>query len=271
MKGGGRRRAPRVEGLLRIGEVARRAGVPTATVKHYVREGLLPVAKKTFRNMAYYSPEAVERIRLVKELQEKRFLPLKVIKTVFGRRGPGAQAALARLRAALSEAAARVLAPGGAAGLARERAAAAAGVTQAELAALERADVIARRRPGEAYDALDARLLAIVGDLRRAGFTRRRGFGAEILTIYKRAADALAREEAALFLTKIAEKVAPEAAGPMLEAAIDRIGELFALLRRRALSREIAGIERATAGPWIMPRGPGRGRRGGRAKGRPAS
>ena len=32
--------------------------------------------------MAYYPPEFVERIRLIKQLQEERFMPLKVIKSM---------------------------------------------------------------------------------------------------------------------------------------------------------------------------------------------
>ena len=35
---------------------------------------------RTSRNMAYYPPEYVERIRLIKRLQEDRFMPLRVIK-----------------------------------------------------------------------------------------------------------------------------------------------------------------------------------------------
>ena len=35
---------------------------------------------KTSRNMAYYPPEFVERIRLIKQLQEERFMPLRVIR-----------------------------------------------------------------------------------------------------------------------------------------------------------------------------------------------
>ena len=40
--------------LLRISELAERAEVPVATVRHYLREGLLPEPVKTSRNMAYY-------------------------------------------------------------------------------------------------------------------------------------------------------------------------------------------------------------------------
>src|SRR5512132_2933795 len=72
--------------LLRMRELAEASGVPAATIKHYLREGLLPEPVKTSRNMAYYPPEFVERIRLIKQLQEERFMPLRVIREVLERR-----------------------------------------------------------------------------------------------------------------------------------------------------------------------------------------
>ena len=49
--------APAAE-LLKISELAERSGVPVATVRHYLREGLLPEPVKTSRNMAYYPPSS---------------------------------------------------------------------------------------------------------------------------------------------------------------------------------------------------------------------
>lgn len=66
--------------LLKISQLAQRAGVSIPTVKHYVRQGLLPRPMKTSRNMAYYREEDIARIRLVKKMQKERFLPLEVIK-----------------------------------------------------------------------------------------------------------------------------------------------------------------------------------------------
>src|SRR2546427_10278013 len=71
--------------LLRMGELAEASGVPAATIKHYLREGLLPEPVKTSRNMAYYPPEFVDRIRLIKQLQEERFMPLRVIRDLLER------------------------------------------------------------------------------------------------------------------------------------------------------------------------------------------
>src|SRR5919201_5583310 len=73
------------DGLLKISELAERSGVPVATVRHYVREGLLPEPVKTSRNMAYYPPEFVERIRVIKQLQEERFMPLRLIRDLLDR------------------------------------------------------------------------------------------------------------------------------------------------------------------------------------------
>ena len=70
-------------GLLKMSELAERSGVSAGTIKHYLREGLLGEGDeivRTSRNMAYYPPDYVERIQLIKRLQEDRFMPLRVIR-----------------------------------------------------------------------------------------------------------------------------------------------------------------------------------------------
>ncbi len=71
------------DGLIKISELARRSGVSVPTIKHYIREELLPEpALRTSRNMAWYDPSLVTRVGAIKELQRTRFLPLKVIKEI---------------------------------------------------------------------------------------------------------------------------------------------------------------------------------------------
>src|SRR5689334_25052989 len=66
--------------LIKMSELSKRAGVPGPTIKHYFREGLLPGPEvRTSRNMAYYDARLAGRIRVIKELQADRFLPLRVI------------------------------------------------------------------------------------------------------------------------------------------------------------------------------------------------
>ncbi len=64
-----------------MSELARQSGVPAPTIKHYIREGLLPAPPlRTSRNMAYYDTALVPRIRAIKEAQRSRYLPLSVIR-----------------------------------------------------------------------------------------------------------------------------------------------------------------------------------------------
>jgi DNA-binding transcriptional MerR regulator len=65
-----------------MSELASASGVSAGTIKHYLREGLLPEPLRTSRNMAYYPPELVDRIRTIKRLQEDRFMPLRLIREV---------------------------------------------------------------------------------------------------------------------------------------------------------------------------------------------
>ena len=74
------------DGLYKISDLARETGVSPGTIKFYMREGLLPPPTlKTGRNMAYYDRGFVDRIRCIKELQQKRYLPLDIIKAILER------------------------------------------------------------------------------------------------------------------------------------------------------------------------------------------
>lgn len=53
---------------MRISELARRGGVPVATVKYYLREGLVPTGTLTSSTQARYDDEHVARLQLVRAL-----------------------------------------------------------------------------------------------------------------------------------------------------------------------------------------------------------
>ncbi|MGQ4596626.1 MerR family transcriptional regulator [Nocardia sp. R6R-6] len=53
---------------MRIAELSRVSGVSPATIKYYVREGLLPSGVRTHRNQAEYSDDHVSRLRLIRAL-----------------------------------------------------------------------------------------------------------------------------------------------------------------------------------------------------------
>lgn len=58
--------------LLKIGELARVAGIPVSTIRFWTNEGILKVTKTTQGGYRWYSESAVDRIEQIKELQVKR-------------------------------------------------------------------------------------------------------------------------------------------------------------------------------------------------------
>jgi DNA-binding transcriptional MerR regulator len=67
---------------LKIRELVKHTGVSKETIHYYIREGLLPKPRKQGRNIAEYDESYVDRIRLIKELQDRYFFPLGVIKNI---------------------------------------------------------------------------------------------------------------------------------------------------------------------------------------------
>lgn len=53
---------------MRVAELSRRSGVSVASIKYYLREGLLPPGELTSPNQAHYDEEHLRRLRLVRAL-----------------------------------------------------------------------------------------------------------------------------------------------------------------------------------------------------------
>ena len=53
---------------MRVGELSRRSGVSVASIKYYLREGLLPPGARTSPNQATYDDGHVRRLRMVRAL-----------------------------------------------------------------------------------------------------------------------------------------------------------------------------------------------------------
>ncbi|MGW1072596.1 MerR family transcriptional regulator [Streptomyces sp. NPDC002537] len=70
---------------MRISELSRRSGVPIATIKYYLREGLLPQGHATAANQADYSEQHLRRLRLVRALVGVRGLSVSAAKEVLDR------------------------------------------------------------------------------------------------------------------------------------------------------------------------------------------
>jgi MerR family mercuric resistance operon transcriptional regulator len=84
---------------LKVGEVARKAGVNLQTIHYYERRGLLPKPPRSASNYRLYPADSVRRVRFVRRAQELGFT-LKEIKDLLSlRAAPRTRCADVRKRA----------------------------------------------------------------------------------------------------------------------------------------------------------------------------
>ena len=223
--------APRASdtNVVKMSVLARLSGVPAATIKHYLHEGLLPEPERTSRNMAYYDVALVPRIQRIKEIQRTRFLPLKVIREVLD------EAALPSPEETVSAAIARTMASVAPRERRTKEELLASGMPKQQLAWLEGSGLvtpIAGVSP-ESYAGDDLELLRVLGASRKAGITPEM-LPVTILGEYVQALSSLVRVELRMFR----EGVIPRAEGnlgELTEAATLLSEKLIVLLRRRML------------------------------------
>ncbi|GAA3848589.1 MerR family transcriptional regulator [Saccharothrix violaceirubra] len=69
---------------MRIAELSRQAGVPVATIKYYLREGLLHAGERTSPNQARYDDTHLHRLRLVRAMVQVGGLSIAKVREVLG-------------------------------------------------------------------------------------------------------------------------------------------------------------------------------------------
>lgn len=230
--------------LVKMAVLAKRSGVPTPTIKHYIREGLLPGPQvRTSKNMAYYDGRIVDRIRTIKTLQAERFMPLRVIKELME---PAPSAALRAdprsQRRTLSALAPSVAADRHVQRRRRTDILKTESVTKAELARLEKQGILDLRGHGETagYSGPDRDIIELVGEVRRLGYGDL--FPIEIGPVYLDAVKRLIEVEIAQF-SKYALGHALPAPLPEVARQAVRFGErLVIALRSKLLPAMLDGL-----------------------------
>jgi DNA-binding transcriptional MerR regulator len=224
--------------LLRVGELSEASGVPVPTIKHYLREGLLPEPVKTSRNMAYYPPEFVDRIRLIKRLQEERYLPLKAIRTLL-EDGPERAEALLELEDRILDRALGQERTRTAASEVRER----YGVPKEVLDRLAELEVLTPNSRG--YSPSDITIIEAISRFRAGGYDEQIGFTVYDTLRYKTALEALVQQEIDMVMNRLAGEVPPERVVEMLEHGAEPLRDLIGALHTKLL---VAELERHRSG-----------------------
>ena len=202
-----------------MSELAERSGVSAGTIKHYLREGLLGEGDgivRTSRNMAYYPPEYVERIRLIKRLQEDRFMPLRVIKDRIVERAVEQRESE---RMSVSEARRRYDIPGN---------------------VLDRLAELGVLTPtSRGYDADDVKIIEAVSRFRAGGYDEQLGFTVFDTLRYRDALEPLVQEEVRTLLDRLAGEVEVERAVEIITAGAEPLRDLIGAMHSKLLLAEL--------------------------------
>jgi DNA-binding transcriptional MerR regulator len=224
-------------GLLKMSELAERSGVSAGTIKHYLREGLLGGGDeivRTSRNMAYYPPSFVDRLRLIKRLQEQRFMPLKAIRQVLAEEDPVRLERLVELEDRIIERAVRARETDR---VTRAEVDRRYGIPEVVLDRLEELGILTPTSRG--YDADDVQIIAAISRFRSGGYDEQLGF-----TVYDtlRSRDALGplvEEEVRVLLDRLAGEVEVERAAEIIASGAEPLRELIGAMHSKLLLAEL--------------------------------
>ncbi len=227
------------QGLLKMSELAERSGVSAATIKHYLREGLLgseDQVVRTSRNMAWYPPDFVLRIQLIKRLQEERFMPLRVIREVVAD-DPQRAARMIELEDRILE---RAIEAGETGRTSRARIRETYDVPANVLQRLEELGVLTPNTRG--YDANDVDIIEAISRFRAGGYEEAIGFTVYDTLRYREALEPLVEEEVRVLLERLAGEVDVERAVQIVSSGTaplrDLIGAMHSKLLLAALRRQ---------------------------------
>jgi DNA-binding transcriptional MerR regulator len=228
------------DSLLKMSELSELSGVSPGTIKHYLREGLLGAGediRRTSRNMAYYPPQYVERIELIKRLQEQRFMPLRVIKEVMDE-DPERARALIELEDRILE---RALAADEQRLTSRKAILERYEIPLNVLERLAEIGVLTPSGRGSAsgYGPDDVKIIEAIASFRAGGYEEELGFTVYDTLRYREALEPLVAEEVRALLKRLAGEVEIERAMEIVAAGTEPLRELIGAMHSKLLLAEL--------------------------------
>ena len=184
--------------------------------------------------MAYYPPGYVERIVLIKRLQEERFMPLRVIRSAL-REDPERVQALIELEDRILERALASAEHGGR--ISRRAVAERYGVPRNVLDRLTEIGVLTPNQRG--YDRDDEKIIEAIAAFRTGGYEEALGFTVYDTLRYRSALEPLVREEVQALLERLAGEVEVERALEIVAAGVEPLRELIGAMHSKLLLAEL--------------------------------
>ena len=225
------------EKLMRMKKLSEEAGVPKGTISFYIKEGLVPPPIKTKRNMAYYDEKHLNAIRLVKELQSKRFLPLSIIKQIISRQTDLTVEELQTIFQINGNIFQHLKERPGIKPVTLKKLSKWTGVPLKEIRELEKYGILHPFQKGTQafYNEDDVRIIELWAKIRAAGFTKELGFDTGVVKIIKETIDGLVKEEARIVLRRVTGKVPSTKVIKMVDDGLQLGTDLLGLLVKESV------------------------------------
>lgn len=227
----------------RMQDLVQATGASRETIRFYVNEGLLPEPHRTARNSAWYGEQHIEQIRLIRELQEKHYLPLRAIKALMD---DPASADFTPAQRRVFETIRRRSRRDAASSSDRSLHAACGelAIGTEEMRSFLSINVLSVSNPEEIISAEDEELLRLWVSVREAGLTPERGFSPADVTIVGDAADILFNQLVRTFAERLDDFSETEAEG-LWETILPAVERLFSILLEQRVRGFVGSVSKS--------------------------
>ena len=233
----------------RIRDIVELTGASKESIHFYINAGLLPRPRKSARNMAWYSDEHVRQIRLIRELQDQQFLPLKAIRALLHGTDdytftPQQLQSFSTMRARIH----RDEPPEAISARSVESVLADHRISEQEFDELKDAGLltVVAGIEGATLDESGRRILEIWSGIRDAGLTQERGFSPRDIQMLQSVIELLFEQEVLLFMQRFKSLTDAESVS-IIERVVPLINDALGVLHQRRIGKFLEGVGQGVA------------------------
>ena len=212
--------------------------VSSGTIRYYIQQGLLPQPYRPHKNMAYYDESYIDKIKLIKDLQQTHYLPLSVIKMIIEESGYDTT----KIKTWLNQSEdyswfESKMEENGVEHMTKEELMEFSRIDPEDFNAALKYNMLTPDKNGM-FDRESIKLAMFASELRRIGLTAERGFVIEFLVLHYEMLEFIARKEIDVFAKSILNhNMTAEEVQEIAEKALDIAYQLAPIIHRRFLRK----------------------------------
>ena len=224
--------------LLKMKDLSEITEVSSGTIRYYIQQGLLPQPYRPHKNMAYYDESYIDKIKLIKDLQQNHYLPLSVIKMIIEESGYDTT----KIKTWLNQSEdfswfESKMEENGVEHMTKEELMEFSRIDPNDFNAAVKYNMLQPDKNGK-FDRESIKLAMFASELRRIGLTTERGFVIEFLVLHYEMLEFIARKEIDVFAKSILNhNMTNEEVQELAEKALDIAYQLAPIIHRRFLRK----------------------------------